>query len=150
MQEPISGLRRSEGRNRELAVSLARARQEVRAAALLSRGGHAAESLRLSLRALDSALVAGQLKTGRNEPAAALSALGLAPTAADVLRRARILDVPALDVDVADDVRELAREARKVTRELLRLALGLVERRSWRERFTRFVARLLRPLSLAR
>ena len=148
--QPSTSLSRRTGVARELAVSLARAHQEVRAASLLSRRGHAAESVRLSLRALDSALIAGQLKSGLNEPAVALSALGLAPSAADVLRRARILDVPTLDVDVVDEVRELGREARRVTRELLTVGLGLVEPRSWRERFARFFARMLRPLSLAR
>ena len=99
--------------HRELTVSLARARQEVRAASLLARRGHSAEGLRLSLRALDSALHASQLKSGLNEPARALTALGIAPElpALDVLRRARSLDVPMLDDDVQDELRELVEDA---------------------------------------
>jgi hypothetical protein len=108
---------------RDLALALARARQEERAARLLVRGGHRAEALKLALRALDSAFWASQLAGGRNEPADALEALGLGPAdvlrALEVLRRARTLELVELDAQLDRAAGTLTHEALRVTGELL-------------------------------
>ena len=105
----------------ELALALARARQEQRAARLLSSRGHLAEGLRLTLRALDSAFQAAQLASARNEPAAAVRALRFEheARALDMLRRARTLDVPTLDHDVPLALRALMRDAGAITRSMI-------------------------------
>jgi hypothetical protein len=104
-----------------LELVLARARQEQSAARLLASRGHLAEGLRLTLRALDSAFQAAQLVSARNEPAAALRVLGVRheARALDVLRRARTLDVPALDRHVQLAMRVLMRDAVAITHELI-------------------------------
>jgi hypothetical protein len=110
----------------DLRFALARARQEERAANLLLRGSQRAEALKLALRALDSAFWACQLAGRRNEPAAALGALGLtagdAVRALEVLRRARTLDVPQLDTQLDREARRLTRECLRVTAEVLAAA----------------------------
>ena len=105
----------------ELALALARARQEQRAARLLASRGHLAEGLRLTLRALDSAFQAAQLASSRNEPAAAVRALRYRheARALDMLRRARSLDVPTLDHDVPLSLRALMRDAGAVTHSMI-------------------------------
>jgi hypothetical protein len=105
----------------ELALALARARQEHSAARLLSSRGHLAEGLRLTLRAFDSAFIAAQLASARNEPAAAVRALRFRheAEALDMLRRARSLDVPTLDHDVPLALRALMRDVGAVTHDMI-------------------------------
>jgi hypothetical protein len=129
----------------ELATALARARQEQRAARLLSSRGHHAEGLRLTLRALDSAFQAAQLLSARNEPRAAIRALSFRneERALDTLRRARTLDVPALDSQVHGEMRLLVREARTVTHDMIGSIERLSERheRSFARQLTRWLRR---------
>jgi hypothetical protein len=105
----------------ELSLALSSARQEQRAARLLGSRGHLVEGLRLTLRALDSAFQAAQLASARNEPAAALKALGIRrhERALSTLRRARTLDVPMLDRDVDFTMRVLMRDAGAIAHDLI-------------------------------
>jgi hypothetical protein len=136
----------------ELEFALARARQEQRAARLLSNRGHLAEGLRLTLRALDSAFQAAQLASMRNEPAAALRALRFQheERALAALRRARTLDVPTLDGHVDFSMRVLMRDAIGMAHDIVARIerLSASPERSFVQRFARLFG-TARPLSIA-
>jgi hypothetical protein len=137
--EPISraqslGVAAESRSTAEAQRALQKSHQEERAARLLADRGHVAQGLRLTLSALDSAVHAAQLVSGRNEPARAITGVfcprahARASTGSDdaarvleVLRRARTLSVPSLDDEVDADMHALGAQAREVTRILLRL-----------------------------